>query len=197
MMPFMKFTTVFYLLPFLLIAQKHKQSSEENLERLLQTNFYANTIFVHHEFNEEVPADTLSYTFSSPEVRIETDTLFLSYIQKYHDNDSGVTIKKIVQSIPLSCIEETMSFNFSFGATDRFEPGLTYLGFAMLKKDCNEESIYEIDFGLWESGRYKDTDFIFKFTDSPYIARFPMKLTKKTLKRVDKCLKLIKDEADK
>jgi len=193
----MKFTTVLYLLPFLLIAQKHGLSSEENLEQLLETNFYSNTIFVHHEFNEEVPADTLSYTFFSPEVRIEKDTLYLSYTQKYRDNATGVTIEKIVQSIPLLCIEETISFNFTFGATDRFEPSLTYLGFAMLKKDCNEESIYEIDFGLWESGRYKDTDFKFKFTDSPYIARFPIKLTKKTLKKVHKYIKLIKDEADK
>lgn len=193
----MKYTLVFCCLPLLLFAQNKEPSTQENFENLLKASFYANTTFVHHEYGEKSPQDTLSYTFFSPEVRIEKDTLYLSYTQKYRDNPSGVTIEKIVQSIPFLCIEETISFNFSFGATDRFEPSLTYLGFAMLKKDCNEESIYEIDFGLWKSGRYKDTDFKFKFTDSPYIARFPMKLNQKTLKKVQKYTKLIKDEANK
>lgn len=194
---YMKINALFLFLPFFLMAQKQYHTAKENFEHLLKKNFYINSTFVHHRFDELIPADTISFTFYAPEVKIEKDTLYLSYTQKYRDNPSGVTIEKIVQSIPFLCIEETISFNFSFGATDRFEPSLTYLGFAMLKKDCNKESIYEIDFGLWESGRYKDTDFKFKFTDSPYIARFPMKLNQKTLKKVQKYTKLIKDEANK
>lgn len=191
----MKYTLVFCCLPFLLFAQKKEQTTKENFENLLKASFYANITFVHHEYGEKIPQDTLSYTFYSPEVNIKKDTLFLSYMQRLNEY-GGIITEKIVQTIPLDCVEYIGTLQFTFGATDRFEPALSYLGFWMLKKDCSNQSNYDLDNALWESQQFSDSDFEFQYTDSPFVPKFPVKLTQRKLKKLKQYFKELSNASD-
>lgn len=184
----MKYSWIFYCFPFLLLAQNKNQMASEKIEKIITSGFYGNTMFVHHEFDEKIPRDTLSYTFYFPKISIKKDTIYLSYLERI-DEYGGVIIEKIEQIIPIQCIDEVGMFNFSFGATDRLKPALSYLGFWMLKKDCSKQNTYYLDNALWESQQYTDSDFELHFTDAPFVPKFPVKLSQRKLKKLQKYFK--------
>lgn len=191
----MKYSLFFCCLPLLLFAQKKEQTAQEDFENLLKASFYGNTTFVHHEYDEIIPQDTLSYTFYAPEVNIKNDTLFLSYMQRLNEY-GGIIIEKIELIITLNCVDYLSTLQFTFGATDRFEPALPYLGFWMLKKDCAKQNNYYLDNALWESQQYSDSDFELQFTDAPFVPKFPVKLSQRKLKKLQQYFKKIANASD-
>lgn len=86
---------ILLLLPTVLLAQKPGDRSTRNFENFLIDHFYGDTTFVHHEDLEIAPQDTLSISFHHPMVKIENDTLYLSYIEQTNEYGSGIFIHRM------------------------------------------------------------------------------------------------------
>lgn len=181
----------FYLL---LLSGVLLQAQNARFVNNLKVHFSKGTTFVHHEPEETVPADTLSYQFCSPEVQIGKDTLYLSYIEMTKGPGTLVSVEKITQAIPISCIEEINTFNFTFGATDHFEPPLAYLGFWMKEEGCARTKTFGIDPKIWDTGHHSQDDFELLHTGSWHVARFPAILTPKTMRKLKKDLKTLQKQ---
>ena len=172
---------ILLLLPTVLFAQKPLDTSTENFEEFLIDHFYGDTMFVHHEDLDSTPQDTLSISFYMPVVKIENDTLYLSYIEKTNEYGSGLFFNKINQKLALLGINNFTIINFTYGTTDSFKPNLTYLGFEMKKNNAVSMTVYEIDDSYVASGNYQETDLTLLYNDAPYMARFPFKFSENSL----------------
>lgn len=155
----------------------------------IKSSFPEGFTFIHHEPDETVPADTLSYGFHLPEVEIKSDTLFLAYVQKTREHNGSISVELVKQTIPINCIEEIKTFNFTFGATDRFEPPLSYLGFWMKDDSCLKTETFALPEDRWED--YKQFKMTRISQDSWHVARFPAMLTPKTMRMLEKDLKTL------
>ena len=162
-------------------GQSPYSTSEDTITALLKITFPEGLNFVLHEYKEASTTGQLSYQFFSPEISILKDTLFVSYIQVIKESDTQVSIERVDQIIPFSDIEEIETFTFTFGATDRFEPTLTYLGFWMKEGRESKVTTFGIPANLWNTGNYRLGDLEVLHTEHMYVARFPFMISEQKL----------------
>lgn len=166
---------------FSIYGQAKHTPLETGITKTLESQFSENVTFVHRELEEEMASDSLTYKFYNASTTTVGDSLFLCYVQRIKGYDTLVTVEKIEQVIPISCIEEVDIFNFTFGATDTFEPPLSYIGFWMKHENCSKREVYGIDPTIWNAGNVTDADYELIETDHPYVARFPVTLSEALL----------------
>lgn len=99
----MKSEFLFFLMMLLCADLSFAQNSlsQEYFTSALEKSFPEGARFVHHEPEEEVPKDALSYEFYFSEVAIKNDTLHLSFVQKFKDYSGDVSIELVKQTVPI------------------------------------------------------------------------------------------------
>jgi hypothetical protein len=131
-----------------LLAERTNLTNWDSLATELRKNFPSNIQFEHQDNYTE--GESLYFRFYYPKIEVSKDIIFLSYIEESKNGREPITFQKIEHTIPIACIEEISSFEFTYGNTDKFDPNINYMVF-YVKENCkgSKEAIFKIDSLDW------------------------------------------------